>query len=722
MLPALRRRPPALLAVLASLAACSSPPAPPPPPPPPATQAPLPPFHPPEVAVEPVTDDYHGTRVVDPYRWLEDQDGERTAAFVQAQNTASRGFLDALPGRAELRARLLELWNFPRRSVPQRAGERWFHNRNDGLQNQSVWYVATSPDADGEVLFDPNTLSSDGTVALAGFVPSDDGALVAYAISTSGSDWQEWHVLDVATKTPRADTLRWGKFASAAWTHDGAGFFYQRFPAPAAGQTFQAKNQNAQLCYHRLGADQTGDRVVYERPDEPDFGFRPEVTEDGRFLIVAISKGTDRRNGIAYVDLQEAEWPVHLLLAPLAANWDFLDHDGDTFWFRTDQAAPRGRVVAIDRSRPQEAPRTLVPEGTDTLRGARRLGGRFVCHYLTDASSRAAVFGPDGTPAGELPLPAIGTLGAFSGKAADPVAFVAFHSFAWAPTVLRVDVANVASSVFLPSQLRFDTSSIVTERKFLQSHDGTRLCLFVVHKKGLRLDGTAPTYLYGYGGFDIAMTPTFSVQNLVLVERGGVYAQAVLRGGGEYGAEWHRAGMREKKQNVFDDFVACAEYLQRNGWCSARSLAIGGGSNGGLLVGAALTQRPELFGAAIPEVGVLDMLRYHRFTIGRAWAPEYGSSDDPQAFAWLYRYSPLHRVLPGTVYPPTLVMTGDHDDRVLPGHSYKFAAALQAAQAGTAPILLRVETAAGHGAGKPVQKLVDEAADRLAFLFATLRR
>ncbi len=667
-----------------------------------------------------VFDSYHGTEVADPYRWLEDQDGAETAAFVAAQNAASRAFLDAISQRGPIHERLRELWNFPRASAPEHHGDTWFWTHNDGLQNQSVWLLGTTPADEGHVLLDPNTLSADGTTALAGFQPSEDGRLVAYATSASGSDWQEWHVLDVATRQPLTDRVQWAKFTSAAWTTNGKGFFYQRYPAPKAGEVYQAANRNAQLCYHQVGTEQAADRVVYERPDEPEWSFGAEVTESGRFLVVTVRSGTDRRNRIVHADLTQEGWPVQTLLNDFDAHYDFLGHDGDTFWFHTDQGAPRGRIVALDRNQPRDPWRTLVAEQADTLQQARVLGGHFVCTYLTDAAHRIAVHTLDGSPKAAIALPTLGSVGEFEGKAADPVAFFTFQSFAQPPTVMRHDFATAQTTVFRPSACAFDASGIVTERRFLQSGDGTRLCLFLVHKQDMVLDGSNPTYLYGYGGFDISLVPSFSVQNMVFLERGGLYAHAILRGGGEYGEAWHRAGMREHKQHVFDDFVACAEFLIRNGYTRTDKLAVGGRSNGGLLVGAVLTQRPDLFGAAIPEVGVLDMLRYHRFTIGAAWAPEYGTSSDPEQFRWLFAWSPLHRVRAGEHYPPTLVMTGDHDDRVLPGHSYKFAATLQAAQGGDAPILLRVEPASGHGAGKPVSKLIDEAADRWAFLAAVL--
>ena len=686
----------------------------------PPAAAELPPFTPPPVARDEVVDDYHGTKVADPYRWLEDQDGERTKAFVQAQNAQSRAWLDELPEREAIRERLEELWNFPRTSAPERFGNRWFWSHNDGLQNQGVWLVGDAPDAAGDVVLDPNTWSSDGTVALAGFSPSHDGRFVAYAVAESGSDWQQWRVFDAATKQPLPDVLHWAKFTSARWSHDGRGFFYQRFPAPRDGEVFQAANQNPQLCFHVLGTEQSADVVVYERPDQPNWLFGAEVSDDGRFLVLTLRSGSSTTTRLAYADLQQDGWPVQPLCMKGDGHWSFVGNRGDTFWLRTDKDAPNGRLLALDRTQPDAEPTVVIAERRNALQTVRRIGGRFVCTWLVDAAHEATVHGDDGAEGGRIELPGLGSIRSVLGKEGDPHAYLTFESFLHAPTVLRHDLAASATTTFRASTLQADTSPYVTERKFFLAKDGTRLCLFVTHKKDLLCDATHPTYLYGYGGFDQSLTPAFSVPNLAFVERGGVYAHAILRGGGEYGEAWHQAGMRDKKQNVFDDFVACADYLLRNRYTSPTRLAIGGRSNGGLLVGAVMTQHPERFAAAIPEVGVLDMLRFHRFTIGRAWVPEYGCSDEPEQFAWLYAYSPLHRVVAGTKYPATLVMTGDHDDRVLPGHSYKFAAALQAAQGGSAPILLRIDTATGHGAGKPVQKLIDEAADRWAFLAAAL--
>ena len=669
-----------------------------------------------------IVDDYHGTQVADPYRWLEDQDGAEVATWVATQNAATRSFLDASPARDQIRARLQELWNFARFDAPERAGNRWFWSKNNGLQNQSVLYTADAPDGEGRVLLDPNTLSTDGTVALAGVAVDEHGKHLAYATSASGSDWREWHVLDIASGTVLLDTLRWSKFAGAAWTHDGKGFFYQRYPAPKEGETFQQQNLNPQYCYHAIGTNQDADKVVYERPDQPDWGFQGEVTEDGRFLLIGISKGTDRRNRVAYVDLA-AGFSVQPLLMEFDASYDLVGSDGDVFFFRTDSGAPKGKIVGIDRKSPaRESWHTLVPEQKEALVNVRRVGKHFVATYLVDASSKIRLFAADGTDMGQIPLPGIGTVGAMTGRDSDSATYFAFTTFTQPSTIYRYDFAAKQTTVFRKPNFSRTDEDLVTERVFLQSKDTTRLCMFLVHKKDVTLDGKSPCYLYGYGGFNQPMTPSFSVSRLVFIERGGIYAQAVLRGGGEYGEDWHQAGMLGKKQNVFDDFLSCADYLVRNGYTARELLAIGGGSNGGLLVGAVLTQHPEKFGAAIPEVGVMDMLRYHQFTIGWAWASEYGRSDNKEAFGWLYRYSPLHNIKPGTNYPPTMVMTGDHDDRVLPGHSYKFAATLQAAQDGPSPILLRIATKAGHGSGKPVSAQMDEAADRWAFLDTVLAK
>jgi prolyl oligopeptidase len=697
---------------LACLTACSSRPAGP--------QAPAAAERPPRATQLSLVEDYHGTPVADPYRWLERTDGEETRRWIAAQNAATEAFLARLPLRETFRQELERLGDYRRWSPPEREGSVWHWTRNDGLQNQPVLYAGDAPDAPGRVLLDPNQLSAQGTVALSGASFRRDGAQLAYALSRSGSDWREWRVRDVATGKDLDDVVPWCKFSSAPWTHDGAGFFYQRYPEPAAGQEHLASTERPQLRYHRVGTPSADDRVVYERPDQPNWGFQPHVTEDGRYLVLEITQGTDERNRVAWLDLQDQAAGVQPLFMELDATWEFLGNDGTTFYFRTDRGAPRYRVVA--RTLADPALRDVVPQRADVLAGARMVADRFVLTWLRDASHAVEIVGKDGKSERTLELPGLGTVGGFTGRRGDTKTFFSFASFTVPDTVLMHDFATGKTITFRAPELAVAQERITTRRVFFQSRDGTRVPMFLVHPAGLELDGSHPTWLYGYGGFNIPLLPSFSTMTLAWVLRGGVFAQACLRGGGEYGAAWHEAGMLARKQNVFDDFAAAAQYLVRNAYCTPRRLGINGRSNGGLLVGAMLAQRPELFGAAIPEVGVLDMLRYHRFTIGWAWASEYGRSDDPKMFPVLRAYSPLHNLQPGKRYPPTLIMTGDHDDRVVPGHSFKFAAALQAAQGGDEPILIRVDTDAGHGAGKPTRKRIDEAADRLAFLDWALRR
>lgn len=660
-------------------------------------------------------DEYHGTSIADPYRWLEDQDGADVLAWADRQNAFTESFLGQVESRDAVRARLTELWNFERFTAPSPHGGKWVWSRNDGLQNQAVVWIADAPGDAGEVLLDPNTLSSDGTAALGGAAFSHDGGMMAFAVSEAGSDWVEWRVMEVATRRVLDERLKWSKFSGASWTHDGAGFFYQRYPAPAAGEVHQASTRDAQLCYHRAGSPQGEDQVVYERPDEPTWGFNARVTPDGLFAVVSIWTGTDRRSRVAWIDLAEPGFAVRPLLMDFDARWDFVGVLEDGFLFSTDSEAPNGRLVKVARADATERVE-VVAERRERLQSARMVGGEIVATYLQDAHDVLMRFGRDGAPRGGIPLPGIGSTTTPTGQPDDPVMHFTFESFTRPSTVFAFDFAGGELKKLREPAVPFDPDAFIVEQLGFQGFDGTALKLFLVRKRGtLRLDGRNPTLLYGYGGFDISLRPSFSVENLVFVERGGIYAQATLRGGGEYGESWHAAGMRERKQTVFDDFFAAAQFLQRNDYTDRDHLAIRGRSNGGLLVGACLVQKPWLFGAAIPEVGVMDMLRYHRFTIGAAWEPEYGSSDQADMFPLLRAYSPLHNIA-RTVYPPTLVTTGDHDDRVLPGHSYKFAATLQAAQGGPAPILLRVTRRAGHGAGKPTALQIDEATDRLAFL------
>jgi prolyl oligopeptidase len=672
-----------------------------------------------------VLDDYHGTKVADPYRWLEDTDAPDTKAWVEAENCVTFAFLEKIPEREQIKQRLTKIWDYPKFGTPFKDGGRYFFFKNDGLQNQSVLYVQRTLADPPAVLLDPNRLSEDGTVALSALEVSDDGRYLAYSTSASGSDWQEFLVRDIATGRDLADHLKWVKFSGASFTKDGAGFFYSRYPQPE-GAALQSVNRDMKLYYHRVGTDQSADVLVYERPDQPDWGFGAGVTDDGRYLVTSVWLGTDRRNRVYYQDLGDPMRPVVKgemvrLLDEFDAGYGFAGNDGPVFYFWTDLDAPRGRLVAIDTRNPARANwREVIPQGKDVLQGAQIVNHTFVASYLVDARSALRLFGMDGTPKGEIALPTLGSLGGVSGRPDEPEMFYAFTSFLYPTTIFRYDFTTGRSEVFKAPELDFDASGYETRQVFYGSKDGTRVPMFITYKKGIPMDGSNPTYLYGYGGFNISITPSFSPGILAWLEMGGIYAVPNLRGGAEYGEEWHQAGMLEKKQNVFDDFIAAAEYLIRERYTSTPKLAIGGGSNGGLLVGAAMTQRPELFGAALPAVGVMDMLRFHKFTIGWAWVTEYGSADSANQFDFLRKYSPLHNLKPGTAYPATMVTTADHDDRVVPGHSFKFAAALQAAHTGSAPVLIRVETKAGHGAGKPTAKVIEEQADRWAFLVEVL--
>ncbi|MEP7199272.1 MAG: prolyl oligopeptidase family serine peptidase [Chloroflexota bacterium] len=682
-------------------------------------------------------DDYHGTLVADPYRWLEDVDSAETQAWIAAQNELTESFLSRNPSRAKIRQRLTELWDFPKMSAPFKRGGRYFQFRNSGLQNQDVLCVLDALGGEARVLLDPNTLSDDGTIALNTFAVSDDGCWLAYATAASGSDWLTWRVRDVTTGADLPDVIEWSKFSGAAWLKDGTGFFYARYDAPAAGEAFAQTNYDQKLYFHRLGATQSDDMLIYERPDHKEWGFHAEVTDDGRYLVLHVSQGTDERNRVFYAEdpkgfvkrpRSEAERdqnPSGLkmieLIPDLEAAYQFVGNDGARFYFRTDLDAPRGRLIALDVTQPDKAHwQTLIAEQDDTLEQVTMAHDQFAAVYLHHAHHRLTLHERSGALARELALPTMGALVSVNGHRDDAELFYAFHSFVVPPTNYRYDFARGTNELLESPAVEFDASPYVTRQVFATSKDGTRVPMFLVHRRDLAHDGNNPTLLYGYGGFDIPVTPLFAVSRLVWLEMGGVLASANLRGGGEYGEAWHHGGMLQNKQNVFDDFIACAEHLSAERITSPQRLAIQGRSNGGLLVGAALTQRPDLFGAALPAVGVMDMLRFHKFTIGWAWVSDYGSADDPEQFKTLYAYSPLHNIKPGTRYPPTLVFTADHDDRVVPGHSFKFAAALQAAQGGEAPILIRIDAKAGHGLGKPTAMLIAEQADNWAFVAQVL--
>lgn len=684
----------------------------------PAGQSPM--LYPPSKKVTQI-DDYHGVKVSDPYRWLEDGNSQDTEAWISAQNQLTQGYLAQIPARVRIKARLTTLWNYERYGVPFKEGGRYFISRNDGLQNQAVLYTMAQLDDAPRLLLDPNTLAADGTVALAGLAVSPDGRYLAYGTAASGSDWNQWKVRDIASGDDLSDDLQWVKFSGASWSKDGKGFFYSRYDAPNEATKLADTNYFQKLYYHRVGSKQSADVLVYDRPDHKDWGFAGNVTDDGRYLIISISQGTEPKERIYIKDLADPDNPVQPMLDDFDAAYGFIDNNGPIFLFRTDKDAPRSRIVAIDSRAPAAANwKTIVPESAETLLSASLIGNRILADYLKDAHSEARVFDLNGKPLHQIVLPGIGTASGFGGKRDDTETFYAYTGFTVPTTIYRYDVATNRSSVLRQPKVAFDPGAFETSQIFYASKDGTRIPMFIVHKKGLKLDGSNPTYLYGYGGFNISLTPAFSVSNLAWMEMGGIYAVPSLRGGGEYGESWHLAGTKLQKQNVFDDFIGAAEWLIAHKYTSTPKLAIGGGSNGGLLVGAALTQRPDLFGAALPSVGVMDMLRFHKFTIGWGWTPDYGSSDDAAQFKALYAYSPLHNLRPGTCYPATLITTADHDDRVVPAHSFKFAAAEQAAQAGSAPVLIRIETKAGHGAGKPTAKVIDEIADRWGFLTKVL--
>ncbi|MEM1252713.1 MAG: prolyl oligopeptidase family serine peptidase [Cyanobacteria bacterium P01_H01_bin.21] len=660
------------------------------------------------------TDVYHGTTVADPYRWLEDPNSDETKAWVEAQNEVTFGYLHGLSAVEPLTQRLTELWNYERYSVPFKRGGRYFYYKNDGLQNQAVLYTQPSLDAEPAVLLDPNTLSEDGTVALGSIAVSEDGRYLAYSLSSSGSDWLEWKVRNIETSKDTADHLKWSKFSGATWSHDNQGFFYSRYDEPSSESQFEEVNYFQKLFYHRLGTPQSDDTLIYERPDQKEWGFQGQVTNDGRYLVISVWRGTERRNLIFYKDLQESNSEVVELVSEFEASYSLIDNDGTTFWFQTDLDASRGRVIALDLTK-GNSPKEIIPETEETLGSVSLLNNQFVANYLKDAYTTIQIFDLDGQSLRTVELPGIGSAGGFDGKKEDTETFYRFSSFTVPSRIYQYNMETGEQTLFREAEVAFDPNQYETQQVFYTSKDGTRVPMFITHKKGLTPSGHTPTLLYGYGGFNISLSPNFSVSNLVWLEMGGIYAVANLRGGGEYGETWHQAGTKLKKQNVFDDFISAAEWLVENNYTAPDNLAIIGGSNGGLLVGACMIQRPDLFAAALPAVGVMDMLRFNQFTIGWAWESDYGSPQDPQEFEALYAYSPLHNLTSGS-YPATLITTADHDDRVVPAHSFKFAAALQAVHQGENPVLIRIETKAGHGAGKPTAKIIEEAADKWAFL------
>ena len=671
---------------------------------------------------------YHGISVADPYQWLEDQNSNQTAEWVAAQNALTFAYLNELPSRDSLRERLTELWNYPRLGLPQREGGLLFHRHNSGLERQSPLYVRESMTSEPRMLIDPNELSPDGSVALSQTAPSPDGKLVAYSLSPGGADWQVVHVRDVATGRDMADTVSWVRFSGISWTRDGRGFFYSRYPERPADQMLSAELRDQKLYYHTVGTPQSDDILIYERPDLPTWFLGGGVTDDGRYLVVYLNRGTDPKNKLYIADLgnpmrPDVRAPIRAIVENDDAEYSVIGNAGTTLFVRTDLDAPNRRIMTMNVNNPaRSAWREIIAESEQPIEGAAFVGGRILIERLVDVRSQVDIHDTSGRKTGELPLPGAGTLAGLSGRHDSPELYYGFTSYLVPSAVYMHNLETGATTPVDPPRLTFDPDSYETRQVFYESKDGTRIPMYITSRKGTELDGTNPTMLYAYGGFSVSMMPSFSSSIIAWLERGGVYAVPALRGGAEYGEEWHRAGMLGQKQNVFDDFIAAAEYLIAEGWTSSPRLAIRGGSNGGLLVGAVMTQRPELIGVALPAVGVMDMLRYDRFTGGRAWVDEYGSAtDDSTAFEYLRAYSPLHNIEAGICYPATLVTTADHDDRVVPGHSFKFAATLQAAQDCNNPVLIRIETAGSHGY-RPTDRQIAEIADVWAFTWESLMR
>jgi prolyl oligopeptidase len=671
-----------------------------------------------------VVDDYHGTKVPDPYRWLEDdvRESKEVADWVAAENKVARAYLDAIPARAKIEDRLRELWNYERLSAPSVENGKYFYYKNDGLQNQSVLYVADAYDAAGRVLIDPNKWSEDGTVSMRSMSITEDGKRLAYSRSDAGSDWQQIFVLDIDSGKDLSDRIEWVRFGGVAWNKEGTGFYYSRYPQPEPGEKFQKAALNQMIYYHKLGTQQSEDVLIYRRPDHPDWSFGAGPTDDGKYLVLSISRSTDPQNQVFVRPADAAaNAPWTELIGDFDNEFSFIGNDGPKFFFLTDLDAPTKRIVMMDIAKPGRGQLTeIVPAGKGTLDSASLLSGKLITQYMEDVRPRVRVFDLAGQPQGEVELPGFGSVGGFGGDQDDIETFYTFTSYNTPPSIYRYDVKTGESKFVRRPKVPFDPDQYAVEQVFYNSKDGTRIPMTLAYRKDLPRNQPQPTLLYAYGGYNISLTPGFSTDYIAWMELGGVLAVANLRGGGEYGEDWHQAGKTIKKQNVFDDFIAAAEYLIAEGRTSREKLAVMGGSNGGLLVGAVETQRPDLFGACIPMVGVMDMLRFHKFTAGQFWRDEFGSADDPDEFKALLAYSPYHNVKDGTKYPPTLITTADTDDRVVPMHSFKFGAAMQRAQSGDAPILLRIESRAGHGGGTPISKQIELTADRWAFLVKTL--
>lgn len=665
-----------------------------------------------------VVDDYFGTKVADPYRWLEDDTTRAVADWVVAENQVTENYLSKIPYRDQMREKLTKIWNFPKYGVPYRKGQFYFFHKNDGLQNQAVLYVQEGLEGTPKVLLDPNTLSADGTIAVSDESVSNDAKYLAYSISRSGSDWNEILVMDIATGKTFSDTLFWVKFSEISWQGDG--FYYSRYEQPAPGKELSSETENHRVYFHKVGTHQKEDQLIYENKKEPKHNFSAQVTEDERFLIIYESESTSG-NALFYKDLQNPKSTFKQLVTGFESDYHVVDNIGDKLLMVTNHKAPMNKLILMDPLAPDPKMwKTIIPEREDVLLDVELVGAMVVSGYIQKAVSKVFVYNLDGKFQFEMNLPGLGTMSGLSGKKGDPVAFYGYTSFTFPTTVFKYDVIKNVSTVYYQPEIGFKPDEYEVKQVFFASKDKTTVSMFIVHKKGLEFNGNNPAMVYGYGGFNQSMTPSFSISRTVFLESGGIYALVNLRGGGEYGEEWHKAGTKERKQNVFDDFIAGAEYLIAEKYTNSGKLAMNGGSNGGLLVGAVMTQRPELFKVAIPQVGVMDMLRYHKFTIGHAWAIDYGTSETKEGFDYLIKYSPLHNLKQGVKYPATLAFTADHDDRVVPAHTFKFMATLQECQSGDNPVLVRIDTKAGHGAGKPTAKIIDEVTDLWSFVFYNL--
>jgi prolyl oligopeptidase len=664
-------------------------------------------------------DDYFGTQVSDPYRWLEDDTSAQTATWVKAQNEVTFAYLNSIPYRDKIKERMTKIWDYPKVTAPYKEGGRYYYSRNNGLQNQYVVFSKETLDGEERMVLDPNTFSADGTVALTNFSPSDDGKYIGYGVSRGGSDWNEFYIMNAADLSLMEDHLMWIKFSGMSWYGDG--FFYSRFPEPQEGDELSGMNLNNKVYYHKIGDAQENDRLIYEDPAHPEWSFGAFVSEDKEILFLSVAQST-KGNQLHYRKAAEDGKPFVKLVDYFDYDHSPVAHLDGIVYVMTDEGAPKYQVIAIDLANPaKENWKTIIPEKNDVLTSVSVIGGKIIAEYMKDAHDVVQAYDLQGNFLYDLDIPILGTIGGFAGKITDTLTFYTVTSFTTPAIIYQYDVKQNVSREYSRSAIDFDPSLYETKQVFYTSKDGTKVPMFIVHKKGLELNGQNPALLYGYGGFNVSLTPAFSISRLILLENGFVFALANLRGGGEYGEEWHQAGTKMNKQNVFDDFIAAAEFLVANKYTSPKKLAIQGGSNGGLLVGAVVNQRPDLFGAALPQVGVMDMLRYHKFTIGKYWAVDYGTSEDSkEMFEYLYTYSPVHSIKKDAKYPAVLVTTADHDDRVVPAHSFKYIATLQENKASSSPLMIRIQTKAGHGAGMPTSMIIEEYSDLWAFVMKNL--